>query len=430
MRRDQFLTRLGGLGATGWMAGTGLLAAASTKGMKSLNTKPLSSEMWNGTSELDEYREPDLANQWPVVERLADRAHYPLSHINRPHVPLDVHRREARARVFDALGVRPVPHPLRIERLERHEFPDFFREKILFESAPGFNVPAWIHIPKGLQGAAPGIVDLHSHGGMFLYGKEKVIDFGDNGETMQRYHEINYEGRPTTTELVRRGYVVVTTDAFLFGERRVMLQEDLDRYGWDRSSYSPSVVQELNQRCRAKANTFVKSMSWLGMSWPGIVLRDDMRTVDLLSSLPEVDSRRIGCLGVSFGGWRTLLLSGLDDRVRAACVTGFMSRVAPMLRNHVDTHSWVHFIPGIHRALDLPDIVGLRAPLPLLVQQCRRDGLYPLEGMEAAVRDLNELYSLANAPGKFEGRFYDEPHIFNRRMQEEAYDWMDRQLSS
>lgn len=430
MKRKQFLTQLGGLGATGWIAGTGLIAAgpAGEAGSPRKNFRMDERVGEQTTSSLK--REPDMANRWPVVENLASRSHYPLSLRNRPHVPLDQHRREGRGRVFDALGVRPVPHPLRIEKVERQEFPDFIREKVLFESAPGFKVPAWIHIPKGLQEPAPGIVDLHSHGGMFLYGKEKVIDLEKNDQTMERYHMKVYESRPTTTALVRRGYVVVTTDAFLFGERRVMLQEDLDRYGWDRSAYSPEVVRELNLRCREKANTFVKSMNWLGMSWPGIVTRDDMRTVDLLSSLPEVDSNRIGCLGVSFGGWRTLLLAGMDDRIRAACVTAFMSRVAPMLRNHVDTHSWVHFIPGIHRDLDLPDIVGLRAPLPLMVQQCRRDGLYPLEGMEEAVRDLKSIYNLANADENFEGRFYDESHIFNRQMQEDAFDWMDRQLRS
>ena len=45
---------------------------------------------------------------------------------------------------------------------------------------------------------APAIVDLHSHGGMFLFGKEKVIDRGkDNHPAMPGYHERNYDGRPT-----------------------------------------------------------------------------------------------------------------------------------------------------------------------------------------------------------------------------------------
>lgn len=428
---------MGGLGITGWMAGTGMITGRNStegSGRSSLKTSvsdnPGLIEMDNALREQPADREPDIANHWPLLESLASQARYPLSLRNRPQTPLDRHRQECREQLYDRLGVRPDSHPLQMKRIEREEHPEFIREKIIFETAPGVRVPAWIHVPKRLSGPAPAIIDLHSHGGMFLYGKEKVIDFGGNGETMDQYHLVNYEGRPTATALVRRGYVVITTDAMLFGERRVMTQEDLDRYGWDRSAYSTDVVRELNLRCRAKANVFVKSMAWLGMSWPGFVLRDDIRTIDLLMSLPEVDPRRIGCLGVSFGGWRTLLLAGMDDRIGAACVTGFMSRVAPMLRNHVNTHSWVHFMPGIHRDLDLPDVVGLRAPLPLMVQQCRRDGLFPLEGMEDAVSDLEQIYQLANASSSFDGRFYDERHIFNRQMQEEAFDWLDQHLKS
>src|SRR5205823_4794770 len=118
---------------------------------------------------------------------------------------------------------------------------DYVREKITFATTPHFRVPAYVLIPKGAK-KAPAIVDLHSHGGMFLFGKEKVIDLGDNHPTMTAYHRGNYDGRPTATELVRRGYVVLTIDAFMFGERRAMLDADL-KHGWDRARYSDEVVR-------------------------------------------------------------------------------------------------------------------------------------------------------------------------------------------
>ena len=46
----------------------------------------------------------------------------------------------------------------------------------MFSTTPEFRVPAYVHIPKNRKGRMPAIVDLHSHGGMFIYGKEKVID--------------------------------------------------------------------------------------------------------------------------------------------------------------------------------------------------------------------------------------------------------------
>src|SRR5262249_56975037 len=135
---------------------------------------------------------------------------------------------------------------------------------------PLSRVPSPCLAPGTLRGRAPAIVDLHSHGGMFLFGKEKVIDLGRNHPAMVDYQRRNYDGRPTATELVRRGYVVITIDAFMFGERRLILDEDL-RYGWDRSRYSPDDVRHLNQKCRAKESTLAKSMTWAGLTWPRVV---------------------------------------------------------------------------------------------------------------------------------------------------------------
>jgi dienelactone hydrolase len=306
---------------------------------------------------------------------------------------------------------------------------DHIREKVLFRTTPDFRVPAYVLIPKGLRSAAPAIVDLHSHGGMFLFGKEKVIDFGTNHPAMDRYHQQNYDGRPTATALVRRGYVVITIDAFMFGERRVLLDEDIPS-GYDRSRYSLDDVTRLNQKCRAKESTLVKSLILAGLTWPGIVCHDDLRTVDYLVTRPEVDPERIGCVGISMGGYRSLFLAGLEKRIRAASVVGFMSTVAPMMHRHIDTHSWIHFLPDLHRWLDWPDVVAMRAPLPLMVQQCRRDGLFPLAGMEAANAKIAAIYQKAGAADRFASRFYDEPHHYTRPMQEETFAWFDQHLKS
>ena len=75
-----------------------------------------------------------------------------------------------------------------------------------------------------------------------------------------------------------------------------------------------------------------------------------------------------------------------------------------------------------------PDVVALRAPKPLLVLQCKRDGLFPLVGMEESLRKLEAIYAKAGAAKAFRGKFYDVPHIFNVEMQEEAFAWLDGHL--
>ncbi len=371
----------------------------------------------------------DSGSLFPELDRLSRVRDYSYSFLGNRWRSIDEYRAEGRKLVLHCFGYQPPKVQPHAEIVDRRDLGDFIREKIVFSTTPEFRVAAYLHLPKKRNGPTPAIVDLHSHGGMFIFGKEKVIDFGQNHPAMVEYQKQNYGGRPTATALVRRGYVVITIDAFMFGERRVIMDDDL-KYGWERSLYSVDDVRHLNNQCRAKESTIAKSLAYAGMTWPGIVAWDDMRTVDYLVTRPEVDPQRIGCSGVSLGGYRSLLLCGLDDRIAAATVVGFMSTVRPMIQRHMDTHSFVHFVPELHAYLDLPDVVSLRAPKPLMVQQCKRDGLFPLAGMEEAVRKIEGIYRKAGAADAFVARFYDVPHTFNVEMQEDAFAWFDRHLRS
>jgi dienelactone hydrolase len=371
----------------------------------------------------------DLGSLFPEVEKLAAGRPYEYSFLGGRFRTLADFTATARAKVLELLSYRPEPVAPRPEVVERIDRGDHVREKVLFWSSPQLRVPAYVLIPRKLSGPAPAVVDLHSHGGLFLYGKEKVIDLGHGHPALTAYQRRNYDGQPTATALVRRGYVVISIDALLFGERRPLLDADL-KYGWDRSRYSARAVAHLNRACRAREATLVKALTLAGLTWPGVVVWDDLRTVDYLRTRPEVDPRRIGCLGISMGGYRALFLAALDERIACACVAGFLSSVRPMIKAHLDTHSWVHFVPGLHRYLDLPDVASLAAPRPLLVQQCAHDALFPGAGMREAVRIIDAVYRKAKVRGKFLGQFYDVPHQFTRVMQDDAFDWLDRHLKA
>jgi dienelactone hydrolase len=371
----------------------------------------------------------NLGSLFPDVAKLAADNRYTYSFLGDRFKTLEEFKKAGRERVFEAALYRPEKVEPKPEVVERVDQGDFIREKVLFSTGPHFRVPAYVLIPKKVKTPAPAMVDLHSHGGMFIFGKEKVIDLGDNHPTMVDYHQRNYDGRPTATALVRRGYVVISIDAFMFGERRLIMDADL-KYGWDRSKYSKEDVQLLNQKCRGKEDTITKSLIFAGLSWPGIVFWDDIRTVDYLVTRPEVDPKRIGCLGISMGGYRTLFLAGLDERIAAACVVGFMSTVGPMIQAHIDTHSFVHFLPALHRYLDWPDVVSMMAPKPLMVQQCNQDRLFPPAGMKESVEKIAAVYAKAGVKERFQGRFYEAPHIFNKQMQDEAFEWFDKQLKA
>lgn len=413
--RREFLETLG------QTAAVGLTTAAGREAMAAIEPTP---------ADLPRDLQPTAANMgslFPDVEKLASANRHAFSFLGDRFRTLDEFKTAARAKVFEVLLHRPEKVDPRAEVVDRTDQGDHIREKIVFSTTPQFRVPAFVLIPKGLKKPAPAIVDLHSHGGMFLFGKEKVIDLGKNHPAMVEYHRRNYDGRPTATAFVRRGYVVISIDAFMFGERRVLLDADL-KYGYDRWKYSLDDVKYLNQQCRGKEGTLVKSLVFAGLTWPGIVFWDDIRTVDYLATRPEVDPKRIGCVGISMGGYRSLYLAGLDERIAAACVVGFMSTVRPMIKAHIDTHSWVHFLPTVHQYLDLPDVVSMMAPKPLLVQQCSKDGLFPLAGMKESVEKIAAVYEKAGVKDRFSGPFYDMPHIFSQAMQDDAFAWFDRQL--
>jgi dienelactone hydrolase len=164
-----------------------------------------------------------------------------------------------------------------------------------------------------------------------------------------------------------------------------------------------------------------------GFTWPGVMFWDDIRTVDYLTTRPEVDMKRIGCVGLSVGGLRSCHLAALDDRVKAAVVVGWMTSIPAQLKRHVvNTIGHTKVVPGLYRHLDYPDVASLAMPSALLVINGRKDTLFAPDGVQAAFDKLTACYQKAGAPEKLSLRLYDTPHEFNAEMQSEAWAWLKR----
>jgi hypothetical protein len=161
----------------------------------------------------------DIGSLFPTIERLAKRHEFAYSFLGDRFRSLDDFKATGRAKLLECFGQQPAKVEPRAEIVDRRDMGDHFREKLIFSTTPDFRVSACLHIPKAaVSKPHPAIVDLHSHGGMYLFGKEKVVNLGENHPVMKEYHNRVYGGRPTSTELVRRGYVVITIDTFMFGE--------------------------------------------------------------------------------------------------------------------------------------------------------------------------------------------------------------------
>jgi dienelactone hydrolase len=371
----------------------------------------------------------DIGSLYGTILEATAPAEYPMSLLAVQPSEFGLQQRRIRQKTLELFLYRPDPVDPSPKVLGRWEGADWVQEKVEFATAPRFRVSGYVLSPKRFPGRRPAVVDLHSHGGMYLFGKEKVMPMpGGDHPAIVRYRKDNYDGFSTSLELCRRGYVVVSIDAFYFGERRTAFQDAGGLALRDRDSLTVEEVDALNRRAGSGESTLARTLFWAGTTWPGIVHWDDLRTVDYLVQRPDVDPARIGCVGISMGADRVNYLAALDERIACAVSVGWMSTLREMTRSHVDTHSFVHFLPGMTRFFDLPDLAGCVAPRPMLVQYCRQDALYPLAGMELSRTRLLDIYARAGASDRFEGRFYPVPHIFSRQMQEDAFEWMDRLL--
>jgi hypothetical protein len=99
-------------------------------------------------------------------------------------------------------------------------------------------------------------------------------------------------------------------------------------------------------------------------------LWDLIRCVDYLQSMSEVDSRRIGCAGLSLGGEMAMWLGAMDERIVATVSSGFLTTMDHMEQNHCMCWKFV----GLRELVDFADIYSLIAPRPL---QCQNGILEP-----------------------------------------------------
>ena len=79
--------------------------------------------------------------------------------------------------------------------------------------------------------------------------------------------------------------------------------------------------------------------------------------------------------------------------------------------------------------LDFPEILGLRTPLPTLVQSSKEDDLFSLSEMERADKMLKEIYAKAGEEDKYKTNFYEGGHKFDIAMQTDAFNWFDKWLA-
>ena len=401
------------------MAGGGLLAAAPRSATRLASA--------DGPQSPVPVTSSHIGNLYEFVQGQADRSKLELSFLHPTFKSLPDWQPRARARIFANLFYAPSRVPARPNLVRRTDKGDYVEEYLTFQTTPDVRVPAYVLVPKKGPRPAPGIVALHSHDGVYLWGKEKIVELESEHPWLTAYKQDAYGGKSITAELARQGYVVIAIDAFYWGERRMILDDDPPAYRERPPGMTEPDIRAFNRRASDNESLMARSLFTAGITWPGVLLWDDIRTLDYLASRPEVDPHRIGCVGLSMGGYRSYLLAALDPRIKAAVDVGWMTSFASQIKQHVvNTVGFSFHINGLYRYLDFPDFAALIAPRALMVINGSQDQLFAADGVKAAFDKIARLYKKAGAPERQRCRLFDAPHQFNRDMQAEAWDWLKR----
>ncbi|MEQ9288340.1 MAG: hypothetical protein RIG77_15590 [Cyclobacteriaceae bacterium] len=360
-----------------------------------------------------------------------------LSFRNEKWTDVDIWRKEAVAKTEELLAAPELKDIPKVTVENKYNYDGLDIEELSWQLPYGRPTRAVVLKPQGASKPLPGILGLHDHGGNKYFGLRKITKTsGDQHPLMIEHQKSDYGGKPWANEVAKRGYVVLVHDTYAFASRRV-LYSDVAGIKWgqakigDKTDENPEGlknIQTYNDWSRAHEDIMAKSLFCAGTTWPGVVLAEDQIALSILGARSDVESKRMGCAGLSGGGLRTVYLGGMDERVKCAICVGFMSTWEDFLRHKSYTHTWMTFAPLLPKYLDFPEILGLRTPLPTLVQSSTEDGLYTLSEMKKADEILKEVYAKAGAQDKYKTNFYRGGHKFDLEMQADAFDWFDQWL--
>lgn len=340
---------------------------------------------------------------------------YPLAWKHSPETDFNRWRDKGRDVLSECMqNLPPAPANYALEVTDREQRSGYEARKILFNLSDWYRVPAYLLVPDG-EGPFPAILMLHDHGAHFTIGKEKMVrPFHVSDEIKadaDKWADACYDGQYTGDYFAARGYVVLSVDALLWGERGRMEGADYDAQ-------------------QALASNFLQ----MGASWGAFINMDDVRSAEFLASLPFVDSKHIGCLGFSMGGYRSWMLAALTDVVCASAAICWMNTTEHLMtltnNQNKGGSAYSMLIPALRRYMDYPHVACLACPKPALFFNGTRDKLFPKEGVQEAYDILRAVWEEQGAADRLTTKLWDEKHFFNRAMQQETADFFDRWMKT
>lgn len=289
------------------------------------------------------------------------------------------------ARVTGRLPGASLRVPLEVQVLEEKRDGNLIRRKLSYQSDPFDRVTAWLLLPADSGGKKlPAMLCLHQTTGA---GKDEPAGLAGNPH-------MHY-----ARELAERGYVTLAPDYPSLGE-----------HAYDFAQHPEFVSGTLK------------------------AVWDNMRAVDLLQSLAEVDPERIGVIGHSLGGHNALFTAALEPRLKVVVSScGFSTLVKD------DVPSWTgpRYMPRMASQFgsdagkvpfDFTEMVASLAPRPVLASACTRDDDFDVRGVRDVIAAAQPIYRLLGRPEHLKAIYPDAPHDFPDDARKKSYEFLDRHL--
>ncbi|MDB5387216.1 MAG: Prolyl oligopeptidase family protein [Planctomycetaceae bacterium] len=285
------------------------------------------------------------------------------------------------------LGEFPTPQPrvpLDIQIIETTKVGDVTRQKLTYQSDTTDRVSAYLLFPPKSERKVPAILCLHQ---TVRIGKGEPAGLGGDPSLQYALH------------LAARGYVTLAPDYPSFGDHEY---DFAPRHG-----YSSGTMKAV---------------------W------DNVRAVDLLQSLPEVDSEQIGCIGHSLGGHNAMFTAAFEPRLKVIVSSCGFTRF-----HRDDVPSWTGrtYMPRIAERyqndpdklpFDFPEIIGLFAPRPFLACAAVHDDDFNIQGVRESLAAASSIYQLLGHPKNLVGYYPAAGHSFPKDARETAYQFFEEHL--
>jgi dienelactone hydrolase len=295
-------------------------------------------------------------------------------------------QRRLRLKVGELLGGLPARRaPLNPKTLEKREFPTYWREAVIFDSRPGLSVFAYILTPKQGPRPFPAAICIPGHG----RGVDDIA--GVDAEGRDRTDKDGYQ-HDFAIQVVEQGLAAVAIEPLGFGCRR---GDEAKRRGLGANSCQPAAGAAL----------------LFGETMIGWRVWDVMRTIDFIETRPELDARRVGCLGISGGGTITVFASALETRIRAALVSGYLNTFKDSILSLA--HCIDNYVPGILNWAEMSDVAGLIAPRALWAESGERDNIFPIAASRQAFAEVQRIYQVFGAANRCGHEVFDNGHSFS-----------------